>query len=274
MSNFSQERMKKSDSNSNHPIIQQNLNINSKIIPFIDLNYELTNNPLSEIENSAEIIIRQEIDHFEFISGFERNISYHIFGVTSQGYKYLFKCIENTECLMRWLCPTAVRKLEMNIMNISSNENNNDTKPFANLLKPYKCPFFYLSRPEIYLTLKETNENIGKIRESFAFCDSIYEIYDDKDNIKYLVNAKFCQCGLLCANSICGKIGEATFNIINPETKEEIGNINKKSPFKSEADADKESYKIIFPKNASINDKLLIIALGLMIDYQYFEIGP
>jgi hypothetical protein len=34
---------------------------------------------------------------------------------------------------------------------------------------------------------------------------------------------------------------------------------------------DADSYQVNFPPNASPYDKLLIIALGLMIDYQYFE---
>ena len=39
----------------------------------------------------------------------------------------------------------------------------------------------------------------------------------------------------------------------------------------SEVITDADSYQVSFPKNASPNDKLLLIALGLMIDYQYFE---
>ena len=34
---------------------------------------------------------------------------------------------------------------------------------------------------------------------------------------------------------------------------------------------DADSYNVSFPKEATSYDKLLIIALGLMIDYQYFE---
>ena len=256
----------------------QIINTNSRMVlplkPFEGLKYEFTKNPLSEIENCTGIIIKQEPEYLEFVSGFERNISYNIFGITSQGYKYLFKCIENTGCLMRWLCPTNMRKIEMNILHISFNNNIDESKIFANSIKPYKCPCFCLSRPEIFLSLKENNEKIGKIKEPFSCCDSIYEIYDDKDKIKYLINAKCCQCGLLFANSICGTMGEALFSIVNPETKEEVGTITKKSPVMSDGEIDGASYKITFPEKASSNDKLLITILGLMIDYQFFEMDP
>ena len=99
------------------------------------------------------------------------------------------------------------------------------------------------------------------------------QIYDDKDKIKYFVKAKCCQCGLLFSNSIFGKIGEAIFSIIDPESNEQVGTIIKKSPIKSN-EAEKENYKIIFPDKANADDKLLLTVLGLMIDYQYFEIDP
>ena len=39
----------------------------------------------------------------------------------------------------------------------------------------------------------------------------------------------------------------------------------------AEVITDADSYKVSFPQGASAYDKLLLIVLGLMIDYQYFE---
>ena len=58
---------------------------------FGGLKFNFINNPLSEVEKCTGIIIKQEPEYLEFISGFERNIMYHIFGETPQRYKYLFK---------------------------------------------------------------------------------------------------------------------------------------------------------------------------------------
>ena len=38
-----------------------------------------------------------------------------------------------------------------------------------------------------------------------------------------------------------------------------------------EAATDADSYQVGFPQNSTPEDKLLLIGLGLMIDYQYFE---
>lgn len=236
--------------------------------------FDFTKNPLSEIENCTEIIIKQEPEFLEFVSGFERNIAYHIFGKTCQGYKYLFKCLEDTGCLNRLFCPTSFRQLYMNFYHIPSINQSSDYKIIANSKKPFKCPCFCYCRPEIMLYLNETNEKIGKIKEIFSFCEQIYEIYDDKDKIKYVIKGKCCQCGLLFSNSIFGPISEACFNIIDAESNEQIGIINKKSPSKSDDMNEDENYSINFPEKASINEKLLIISLGLIIDYQYFEIDP
>ena len=243
---------------------------------FGDFKFESTNNPLIELENCTSIIIKQIPEYFELVTGFERNISYNIFGVSPQGYKYLFKCIEDTGCLNRWLCPLRFRKLDMNYFHNSSFPiQPENSKFFANFTKPYKCPCFCLSRPEIIVKLNENNEIIGKIKKPFSTCEEIYEIYDEKEKIKYNIKGKSCQCGLLCANSIMGKMGEAYFNIIDPESKEQIGTIIKKSPVTSNSDfSENENYKVTFPEKASVNEKLLLLSLGLMIDYEYFELDP
>ena len=244
------------------------------LTPLGGLKFDFITNPLSEIENCSGIIIKQEPEFPEFISGFERNIAYLIFGKTSQGYKYLFKCIEDTGCLNRWFCPTSLRQLYMDFYHVPSLNQMSEQKIVANLIKPYKFPCFGFCRPEIMLYLNETNEKVGTIKEIFACCEEIYEIYDDKDTKKYLIKAKSCQCGLLCSNSIFGPISEACFNIIDPESNEQIGIISKKSPSKSDDINEHENYMINFPEKASGNEKLLITTLGLIIDYQYFEMDP
>jgi hypothetical protein len=260
--------------NNNQPIENTKQYLGNQIAlsgrEFDGFKFDITDSPLSEIEKCKGIIIKQELEYFEIITGFERNTSYNIFGETSEGYKYLFKCKENTGCLARWLCPTATRKLHMNFLKNSSNDKPEN---IVNFLKPFKCPFFCLGRPEIFLELEESKEKIGRILEVFSCSEHLYEIYDSEEKIKYIVKGKCCQCGLLFSNTILGRIGEALFNIIDPETKEEIGSISRQTSAMSEGVNDGENFKINFPEKTSTNDKLLLMALGLMIDYQNFEIG-
>ena len=67
------------------------------------------------------------------------------------------------------------------------------------------------------------------------------------------------------------KFSSANFDILDG-TSNKVGQITKMSAQSySEVVTDADSYQVSFPQQASAEDKLLLIALGLMIDYQYFE---
>jgi hypothetical protein len=53
-----------------------------------------------------------------------------------------------------------------------------------------------------------------------------------------------------------------------------IGSIIKKKATIFEIHNTADSYLINFPPNATPTEKMLLIAAGLMIDYQYFEEPP
>ena len=106
----------------------------------------------------------------------------------------------------------------------------------------------------------------------FTCCDPEFEVIESNGNLKYFVNADCCQCGLLCANNICGKLSPAVFNIYAAGSNNIVAKISKMGAQSfSEVITDADSYTVNFPQGSSAHDKLLLIALGLLIDYQYFE---
>ena len=81
--------------------------------------------------------------------------------------------------------------------------------------------------------------------------------------------------GYCCGNNFCGKLSEAVFNIYEDQNMEApVGAITKVPAKFEEIITNADSYSIIFPKVAFPEDKLLLIAAALMIDYQYFESSP
>ena len=237
---------------------------------FVGMQYVYVQDPLAELANCTSAIIRQQPELFEAFTGCETANRYHVFGNTPQGLKYLFKCKENSECLMRFFCPSNLREFDMDINHIVSDGGQVLTKTFAKAFKPFKCTCFCCNRPIINVSVGDNP--IGSIKNLFSCFDPEFEVYEANGNLKYFVYADCCQCGLLCANNICGKFSSATFNICAPGTINTIATITKMSAQSfSEVITDADSYQVSFPKNASPNDKLLLIALGLMIDYQYFE---
>ena len=172
---------------------------------------------------------------------------------------------------MRSCCPSNIREFNMEIYHVI-NLGQQATKIFANALKPLMCPCFCCCRPEMTLLLGDQKEVVGKIVNTFTCCDPEFDVFDKSGNVKFRVHADCCQCGLLCANNICGKFSSANFDIYDGTLTNKVGQISKMAAQSySEMVTDADSYQVTFPQQASPHDKLLLIALGLMIDYQYFE---
>ena len=234
--------------------------------------YVFVQDPMSELENCTGVTIRQQPELFEAIFGCETANRYHVFGDTPQGVKYLFKCQEISGWCMRSCCPSNIREFNMEIKHVVAGTGQPVSKQFASAYKPLKCPCFCCNRPEIFVNIGDQSTLIGRIKHLFSCCDPEFEIYESNGNLKYYVNADCCQCGLLCANNFCGKFSTAIFNIYATGTNNIVANITKMSVQSfSELVTDADSYKVSFPAQATAYDKLLLIALGLMIDYQYFE---
>ena len=119
------------------------------------------------------------------------------------------------------------------------------------------------------------NRNIGRIYEPFRCCDPNFQIFDEKNVLKYLVAGDCCQCGILCKS--CGKCYETMFYIFDANNSsrdpaQSIGSITRKNPGIAKAMfTDADNFDVVFPDNATPLDKLMIIGATLMIDYAFFE---
>ena len=129
-----------------------------------------------------------------------------------------------------------------------------------------------LERPEMIINFGGSSQLLGRIKQPFTCCDPEFLIHDNTGNIKYIVHGDFCQCGLCCANNFCGKLSEVIFNISTLSNRDSpCGAIIKKSANASELVTSADSYQVIFPRDATPQEKMLLIVMGLMIDYQFFE---
>lgn len=118
---------------------------------------------------------------------------------------------------------------------------------------------------------KFDNSKIGKVSEPYTCCDPRYHIYNGVDQLKYIIIANCCQCGLCCKNC-----AEAKFDIYSNFgeniSSEPVGSITKQfSGVVQEMLTDADNFEIKFPNDATPEDKLMIIGTTLMIDYRFFE---
>ena len=237
--------------------------------------FVFTPDPLAVLGNCAEVKISQQPDYYEALTGCEQANKYHVIAQTPQGQIYLFKCKEKSNWCMRNLCLSSQREFDMDFYHIPSEvELNAKTYPsaFLTAYKPFKCTICCICRPEMVITLSEGKKILGTVKHIFTLCDPQFEIYDENNQLKYIVSGSCFQFGFLCSITPCGKMFEVEFNILSPDSPNIIGKIVRKA-VKNCGDlaTDADHYSIIFPENSTTFDRLLLISLGLMIDYQYFE---
>ena len=122
------------------------------------------------------------------------------------------------------------------------------------------------------MTLTEVGSGrvIGSVHDPFTCCNPYYAVKDENMNVKYRVFGACCQKGFFCCSDV--------FFFIYPggdsEMKEEnsIGTITKKwTDFIKETYIYANDFVTEFPKDATADDKLLLIGVTLLIDYTLFE---
>ena len=232
----------------------------------------------ASMDKIQEMIIKQESDILEAVTGCQEPNNYHIYGRLSNGDKYyMFKFKEFSSCGMRFWCPVSCRglvmKIKLAIDDEVTNGNDNDEEfnnSFLYVDKKFKCPCFNCIRPEMRVFFTETNTFLGSIEEAFSCCDPIFNIYDKDGKLIFYIDSNCCQCGFMCRNNCLGKTDECVFFIYDIQNKASpIGEISKKGAASQLSIAD--NYSVLFPKNSTIEEKMLLTIAATMIDYQYFE---
>lgn len=228
--------------------------------------------PMSELASCPSLLIRQEPQFLESLTGCEQPNIYHVFGNSPLGMRYLFKCIEKSGCCERRFCPSNQRPLDLDIIHCNSVDQlgMGYTTPFAHMDKPFMCTICCICRPEIDVILNSTNQPIGKVKNICTVCDPTFELYSVGGGLKYIVTADCCQCALRCPGFL-GKTSQGVFDILDAGNNQIVGRITKEPANMSELVTDADSYVVNFPLNADANDKLLLTGLAIMIDYQFFE---
>ena len=239
---------------------------------FGGMQFVYVQDPMTELGSCPSIIIRQEPEFLEAMTGCETPNIYHVFGNSPYGFKYLFKCIEKSECCERMFCPSKQRSFIMDIVHCTSIDQlglGYDV-PFANMEKPFMFTMGCCCRPEVNLTFAGGDKLLGKVIHIWTCCDPTFELYSIQGKLKYIVTGSCCQCILLCPGMI-GKMYEGEFDILDAVTNQPVGKIIKQPATMAEMVTDADSYTVNFPPNADAYDKLTLMGLTIMLDYQYFE---
>ena len=224
-----------------------------------------------QIGDPMEILIKapaakivQQVELLEIVSECETNNRYDVF-CEMNGVKYFcFRCKEDSSWCMRNMCPSDLRSFKIHMMLPGQ-------KKFGILDRPFKCTCCCCARPIVKGTFSN-GQPFGTINQPFTCCSPFFETVDETDGSKYSIEIPYCQCGFMCRSNVCGKCSEVIGNIYKEnDLTHPVGTFKKLENCVQEMVSDANSFEIIFPTDATVGDKLNILATVILIDYRFYE---
>lgn len=120
------------------------------------------------------------------------------------------------------------------------------------------------------LTEKKSGKIIGSVHDPFECCNPYYVVKDENKNVRYRILGSCCQKGFYCCSDIFFYIYPAGDSAMSEENA--IGKITKVwTDCPKECCTNANDFHTEFPKDATAEDKLLLISVTLLIDYSLFE---
>jgi len=252
--------------NMNINVGQQMTNMNMNSVPDEAMNL---------LAQSTGCFVKQRMELLEILTGCETKNRYDVALKINNTFYMAFHCKEVSNCCCRNFCPSELREFQMDIKYFP---NGVDRGSWALIDRPFKCSCYCLCRPEMTIKLR-SGEYIGKVAEPWGCCQVCIDIANSQNQVKYQIDRTYCESAFLCRNNWCGAMSGVDFPIlyndggITGNGKLQDGNIERKgrSLLETFVDSDADCFDVNFPKTASPQEKLLIIATVLMLDFRYFE---
>lgn len=208
---------------------------------------------LAYLASLDEVLIHQEFDTLEFITGCERNNKYKLCNSAEQQFMY---AKEDTDCITRQVCRTS-RPFTMNI-------TDNNRQPLVELYRPYRCEasFLWCCCLQEMDIMSPPGVSIGSVKQIWTPWTPKYEVYDGQGNCVYIINGECCYCACFA---------DIFFQITNAQGME-IGRIIKHWGGCREICGGVNDFRVQFPANLDIYHKTLLMSATFLIDFVYFEI--
>ena len=268
--------------NTSNPILDTSRSLNTYQAPIPPSQFQNPNTyarqhsptfPLKGILSSLQgVFIKQKYQPEEVLTGWEAANKYYVYEMGQDGYKTgskLLKCKEYSGCYQRACCPADCRAFHMNCTNLF-NMNSVSLK----LIRDYQCTLCCLNRPEMQVIYSEEGVDMyfGKVVDNCDFCNYSFTIYDQSNRPLYVIEASCCQQGLLCGCP-CQECQIVEFELYKGETGLRYPfKIIKNSPNCARSlAADVTNFSVPFPPEAGFQERVLLMASALMIDYMMFE---
>ena len=209
------------------------------------------------------------------MSSCETQNKYVVYPAHADGSKRkesIFKAKEKSSCISRTCLSGVCRPFNVKL------EHEEHGGKFLWLHRECTCTLCCLNRPsmDVYCCegSKEPGDLIGKIVNPFTCLSKEVQIFDSQNVLKYVIEAESCQLGLWC-KCPCESCQTIEFQILDANRNRTNCRLMKKSPgCLKAAISDADNFSLIFPHKATSEERALLMAAVIMIDFMYFEENP
>lgn len=222
------------------------------------------------LESLTGFFIKQKAQYMEQLTGWDFPNRYMVFPLGSTGGKQdyeVFYCKETSDWCARMCCGPACRSIDIDIR-----RGDTDEVVFQ-LKRECQCTCCCCNRPEMKVYHVENGQNnyLGKVVDPFDCCNNSFNIQDTNDQIKYVAEAGCCQLAL-CCQCPCESCERVVFDFWSGDKAvQEQPIIKTGQGCMKNAMTSADNFSVPFPQRATWQDKALILALTLMIDFLMFE---
>lgn len=180
----------------------------------------------------------------------------------------IFFGIERTDCCMKQM-KTSCRDCAPWDLDILYTEGNNRPTTAFRLRREWTFTCCCFNRPKVDV-LSSSGQVIGSIVDPYSCCGNLtFQILGPQGQEVLTADGGCCQCGLCCPMS-CGPCAQVQFPIKRDGL--DVGNVEKQLNCCGWGSFDElENYKIDFGGVTNPQNKALLMALAIFIDFRYFS---
>lgn len=228
------------------------------------------------LENNHDgIFIKQQFDALGAFTGRRPANTYSVFeGSTDPGRTGLRPVLTCNQMGDFSACCgiAACRRFEVTVFN-----NLSPTQEGVLILdNPSTCACLCFDRPEmsVYYIENSNHQLLGKVVNSWDLSNYSFKIVDTNGAARYSIKTNSCQCSIWC-NCPCDSCESTHFEVWSANHERLVTSLTRCGPkvdHHQKLSGGIDQFSLPFPAGATWQDKSLLLAATLMIDFMMFEV--
>ena len=212
----------------------------------------------------------------EVVTGCETGNKYIVFERGNQGRprgREMLMCREYSSCCAKQCTASSCRPFKMRVFNLWNHEAK-----CLEMERDCQLTVCCFNRPsmQVYHTENGAKDYLGRIVDNWDCCNYSFDIQDTANRTIFYIEAACTQCGLWC-KCPCSGCERVVFDVYRGKKQKSLGTplvkYGKKSCLKNLI-SDADNFSMPYPAGSNFEERSLLLAAVLFIDYMMFEASP